>query len=465
MKEENPKPVHYGIICDICEKQVVGIRYKCLERPDYDLCEECNSKESGHLMLKIPTPQSLTKLANNQGIIDIPIPGFFPQHPPHHRLQHPPYMFGGPRCGRGRGRELFKNLVHLVTQKNKEEAPKAKPTYKFTGEEKAGDTISVEVGPVWSHNDYLKRKDEEWANLFEGWALTGHWWTTIPGKMSVVQYIKKEEASAKKEEAFKVTYNFTGEEKAGDCINVEVGPVWSHNDYLKRKDEEWANLFPGWKLTGHWWTTVAGKMSVVQYKKQEETVKEEKKEEEPVNFCNLFADLKKDAGNCDFKSIGNTLETHFKDDKNMTSLFEQFFTNPMGMLNNVCGVIDNIGKTKEAEKKEEKIEEKAEEKVNESTEVYEEKTEETKIFEDNQNLINVDDDAIFHSAKDESENEENLKKEEELNGLRKFYLDQLKDYFPNQKDEVFEKIIADNKNADLGELVELAFTWITENQK
>merc|ERR1712048_1022332 len=97
------------------------------------------------------------------------------------------------------------------------------------------------------------------------------------------------------------------------------------------------------------------------------------------------------------------------------------------------------------------------------TEVYEEKTEETKITEENQNLINVEDDAIFHSAKDESEQED--KKEEDLTGLRKFYLDQLKDYFPNQKDEVFERIIAENKNADLGELVELAFTWITENQK
>ena len=53
----------------------------------------------------------------------------------------------------------------------------------------------------------------------------------------------------------------------GMNMDVEVGPIWSHDDYLIRKDREWANAIPGWELTGQWRTTVPGKMSVVGYKK------------------------------------------------------------------------------------------------------------------------------------------------------------------------------------------------------
>ena len=54
-------------------------------------------------------------------------------------------------------------------------------------------TMDVEVGPIWSHDDYLERKDREWANAIPGWELTGHWRTTIPGQMSVVGYRKTDE--------------------------------------------------------------------------------------------------------------------------------------------------------------------------------------------------------------------------------------------------------------------------------
>ena len=59
----------------------------------------------------------------------------------------------------------------------------------------------------------------------------------------------------------------TLEEWEGMNMDVEVGPIWSHEDYLIRKDREWANAIPGWELTGQWRTTVPGKMSVVGYKK------------------------------------------------------------------------------------------------------------------------------------------------------------------------------------------------------
>jgi next to BRCA1 gene 1 protein len=69
---------HEGISCDMCEKTVLGVRYKCSTCPDYDLCEECvienDSNEAsgsghgpGHIFLRIPLP--LTQTRDNPPII------------------------------------------------------------------------------------------------------------------------------------------------------------------------------------------------------------------------------------------------------------------------------------------------------------------------------------------------------------------------------------------------------------
>lgn len=49
---------HFGVVCDNCEGQVIGNRYKCLTCVDYDLCEECMGKKvhSEHAMDTIATP-------------------------------------------------------------------------------------------------------------------------------------------------------------------------------------------------------------------------------------------------------------------------------------------------------------------------------------------------------------------------------------------------------------------------
>ncbi|KII93409.1 hypothetical protein PLICRDRAFT_35617 [Plicaturopsis crispa FD-325 SS-3] len=33
--------VHNGVVCDICDRTIVGVRHKCLDCPDYDLCTSC----------------------------------------------------------------------------------------------------------------------------------------------------------------------------------------------------------------------------------------------------------------------------------------------------------------------------------------------------------------------------------------------------------------------------------------
>ncbi|XP_035661860.1 next to BRCA1 gene 1 protein-like isoform X2 [Branchiostoma floridae] len=51
--------VHTGIICDQCEQIIVGIRYKCANCSDFDLCEACEQVTAHtptHVFLKMRTP-------------------------------------------------------------------------------------------------------------------------------------------------------------------------------------------------------------------------------------------------------------------------------------------------------------------------------------------------------------------------------------------------------------------------
>lgn len=49
--------LHSGVVCDNCDKEIRGYRYKCLECADFDLCMECEpSNHSQHLLLRIANP-------------------------------------------------------------------------------------------------------------------------------------------------------------------------------------------------------------------------------------------------------------------------------------------------------------------------------------------------------------------------------------------------------------------------
>ena len=60
--------VHQGVTCDQCgESPLTGIRYKCLNCPDYDLCMKCETShphEKTHVFAKIHIPAP--RLPNNQ---------------------------------------------------------------------------------------------------------------------------------------------------------------------------------------------------------------------------------------------------------------------------------------------------------------------------------------------------------------------------------------------------------------
>jgi len=57
-KAEAATPKVHAAFCDVCEARIVGIRYKCAVRHDYDLCEACEGKNTHeHPMLKIRDPR------------------------------------------------------------------------------------------------------------------------------------------------------------------------------------------------------------------------------------------------------------------------------------------------------------------------------------------------------------------------------------------------------------------------
>jgi len=53
--------IHYGIICDGCNDNIYGTRYKCASCPDYDLCSKCygdieKHHDLGHTFYHLKTP-------------------------------------------------------------------------------------------------------------------------------------------------------------------------------------------------------------------------------------------------------------------------------------------------------------------------------------------------------------------------------------------------------------------------
>jgi sequestosome 1 len=58
-KETNQGPQHPGVVCDGCQGSIFGVRYKCCQCIDYDLCSNCEQKgiHSDHNMYTIERPR------------------------------------------------------------------------------------------------------------------------------------------------------------------------------------------------------------------------------------------------------------------------------------------------------------------------------------------------------------------------------------------------------------------------
>ncbi|CAH1643941.1 unnamed protein product [Spodoptera littoralis] len=56
--ESETQTAHDNIVCNSCNKSILGFRYKCITCPDYDLCSKCEMLEAHdqHYLLRIPKP-------------------------------------------------------------------------------------------------------------------------------------------------------------------------------------------------------------------------------------------------------------------------------------------------------------------------------------------------------------------------------------------------------------------------
>ncbi|KAI0756244.1 hypothetical protein C8Q80DRAFT_1127522 [Daedaleopsis nitida] len=74
------RPVHKNVICDVCNNQIVGVRYKCLDCPDYDLCEQCTS--TPHLRNLHPAAHEFFGIEKpGEVIVHTPLPRATPSRP------------------------------------------------------------------------------------------------------------------------------------------------------------------------------------------------------------------------------------------------------------------------------------------------------------------------------------------------------------------------------------------------
>jgi len=88
----NPNKSRHPAICDLCEVEIVGIRYKCYNCADYDVCESCepssSEKHPNHLFIKIREPFHATYLQEKHRK-GFPAAGRGMFHHPFHQAFHP----------------------------------------------------------------------------------------------------------------------------------------------------------------------------------------------------------------------------------------------------------------------------------------------------------------------------------------------------------------------------------------
>jgi next-to-BRCA1 protein 1 len=98
-------PIHSNVICDMCDSVVIGTRHKCLDCPDYDLCDACIAKggaythEPFHEFIDIKEPgRVIVHTVNSPQLVS---PGTAPPQAPAQEQATPrpaPFIAHSARC-------------------------------------------------------------------------------------------------------------------------------------------------------------------------------------------------------------------------------------------------------------------------------------------------------------------------------------------------------------------------------
>ncbi len=68
-KRIDPPPIHKGIICNKCGKEIIGERFKCAQCTNFNLCEKCENNyihDMKHIMIRILYPLKSDKELNSK---------------------------------------------------------------------------------------------------------------------------------------------------------------------------------------------------------------------------------------------------------------------------------------------------------------------------------------------------------------------------------------------------------------
>lgn len=173
-------PVHPGVVCDVCEENIRGIRYKCTTCQDYDLCAQCEGKglHSEHDMMRISTPRASFGPFRGPGPFG-PF-GPHPPPPPHGGPNPPPPFFGGPTHGPWMGGAPFwfgQGCPRRNQKKNKEQGQSSNADGNGAGASTGNKNENTqqenqqqaEAGPnaFFNGNDFLRKVGESVAMMLD----------------------------------------------------------------------------------------------------------------------------------------------------------------------------------------------------------------------------------------------------------------------------------------------------------
>jgi len=152
-KSEDEKVQFPGVVCDGCEANISGVRFKCISCPDYDLCATCEATgmHPDHDMLRMRKPGhrfpwNMAEMLRGFG---------FPHGGPHGRF-HP----GRGHCRRGRGHRrggpYFGGCPWMgqqggATQAGPQAAAEGNQQQSQQQEQQQGTNTEVPVGPPLLH--------------------------------------------------------------------------------------------------------------------------------------------------------------------------------------------------------------------------------------------------------------------------------------------------------------------------